>query len=70
MALIEDPHPGDHILVTLQSNVVRSAVYLGTTPGFINHDREGVLFSLTTGGEVVEWVDKEYIKSLETTERR
>lgn len=67
MDLIGDPLSGDRVLVTLQSNVVRSAVYLGITPGPVNRDREGVLLSLTPGREVLEWVDTGYIKKLEVT---
>lgn len=67
MDVIGNPLTGDRVLVTLQSNVVRSAVYLGIAPGPVNRNREGFLLSLTPGGEVVEWVDMEYVKKLEVT---
>lgn len=59
----------DRVLVTLTSNVVRSAVFLGERPSPLNPDQDGFLLGLTSGNEVVEWVNKGYIKTLEVTSR-
>lgn len=58
---------GDRVLVTLISNVVRSAIFLGRGPSPVDAARDGVLLRLTDGGEVVQWIDCNYVRSIEVT---
>jgi len=63
------PYLNDRVLVTFNSNVVRSVIYLGKGPSPLDPSRIGYYLGLTRTGEVIEWVDQNYIRKLEVTFR-